>query len=48
MATAILDPGTYTWQGHSPGGGFYITDGSGNRSFEFTVAAGDIYPASVR
>jgi hypothetical protein len=48
LATLPLDPGTYTWQAHSPGGGYYITDGSGNRSFEFTVVEGQIYTQSVR
>ena len=43
----VIDPGTYTWQAHSPGGGYYMTDGSGNRSFEFTVAAGEIYARNV-
>jgi tetratricopeptide (TPR) repeat protein len=45
--TLTLDPGTYTWQAHSPGGGYYMTDENGNRSFEFTVAAGEIYGRSV-
>jgi tetratricopeptide (TPR) repeat protein len=47
VGTVVLDPGTYTWQGHSPGGGYYITDANGNRSFEFTVVAGDIYAQGV-
>jgi tetratricopeptide (TPR) repeat protein len=43
----VLDPGTYTWKGHSPGGGYYITDGSGNSAFEFSVAAGDVHETGV-
>jgi tetratricopeptide (TPR) repeat protein len=48
MGMVDLDPGTYTWQAHSPGGGYYITDDQGNRSFEFTVTAGEIYQVPVR
>ncbi len=48
LSTVAIDPGTYTWQAHSPGGGYYITDDSGNTAFEFTVAAGEIYPVDVR
>jgi tetratricopeptide (TPR) repeat protein len=40
--TLAIEPGTYTWQAHSPGGGYYITDQNGNKAFEFTVAAGEI------
>lgn len=47
VATAVLDPGTYTWQAHSPGGGYRITDENGNHSFEFNVVAGDIYAQGV-
>ena len=39
--TVVLDPGTYTWHAHSP-------DGGDNVAFAFTVAAGEIYPVSVR
>jgi len=42
-ATIVIEPGTYTWQAHSPGGGYYITDSNNNTSFEFTVAAGEMY-----
>lgn len=48
VATVALDPGKYTWRGHSPGGGYYITDGNGNQAFEFTVATGEIHEESVR
>ena len=41
--TLVIEPGTYTWQAHSPGGGYYITDSNGNTAFEFTVAAGESY-----
>jgi tetratricopeptide (TPR) repeat protein len=43
IATVILDPGTYTWQAHSMSANYYITDGSGNKAFEFTVTAGEVY-----
>lgn len=45
--TVAIDPGTYTWQAHSPGGGYYIVDSQGNRAFEFTVAAGDVHKERV-
>ncbi len=48
LGTQVLDPGTYTWQALSPGGGYYIRDANGNKSFEFTVAAGDVYKQGVR
>jgi hypothetical protein len=47
VVQVVLDPGTYTWQGHSPGGGFYIRDAHGSISFRFTVAAGEVYQASA-
>lgn len=43
FTTIAIEPGTYTWQAHSPGGGHYITDVNNNRAFEFTAAAGEIY-----
>lgn len=43
-----IDPGTYTWKAHSPGGGYYITDANGNNTFEFTVSAGQVYEEGVR
>lgn len=43
LATIVIDPGKYTWQAHSATAGYYITDGSGNRAFEFTVTAGEAY-----
>jgi tetratricopeptide (TPR) repeat protein len=46
VATQALEPGTYMWQAHSMNGGFYITDGNGNKGFEITLAEGDIYPIS--
>lgn len=46
-ATIAIDPGTYIWKAGSPLG-FYIRDATGNTDFEFSVAAGDIYPTSVR
>jgi hypothetical protein len=48
MGTVALDPGTYTWQAHSPGGGYYITDADGNTSFEITVEAGQVVEQSVQ
>lgn len=48
MGTLAIDPGTYIWQAHSPGGGYYITDANGNQSFEFTAAEGEIVQRSVR
>jgi hypothetical protein len=45
--SVAMEPGTYTWQGHSPGGGYYITDVNGNKAFQFTVAAGEIHAESV-
>ncbi|MBN1993286.1 MAG: hypothetical protein JW953_11350, partial [Anaerolineae bacterium] len=44
----VLDPGTYTWKGHSPGGGFYITDANGNTAFEITVTAGQVFETGVQ
>ena len=41
--TLVIDPGTYTWQAHSVGGGYYITDNKGNKAFEFTVAPDEMY-----
>jgi len=48
MATLVIDPGKYTWQAHSPGGGWYIRNAQGGTSFEFTVAAGEVYTTDVR
>jgi hypothetical protein len=48
VATIIIDPGTYMYQGHSPGGGYYMKNSQGGRDFEFTVAAGETYETSVR
>ncbi|HRV91430.1 MAG TPA: SH3 domain-containing protein [Anaerolineae bacterium] len=45
--TVAIDPGTYTWQAHSPGGDYYIVDKNGNRAFEFTVATGDVHKERV-
>lgn len=47
VETVPIDPGTYIWQAHSPGGGYYITDDNGNHSFEFTVGEGEIYSQGV-
>lgn len=44
----VLDPGKYTWSGHSPSGDFYITDGAGNKAFDITVAAGQVFETGVR
>ncbi|MFC1976193.1 hypothetical protein ACFLXQ_07325 [Chloroflexota bacterium] len=45
VGTFVLDPGTYSWIGiyTIPGNMMPITDATDKRSFEFTVAAGDIY-----
>lgn len=43
VSTIDIDPGTYRWQAHSPGGNYYITDENNNHSFEFTVAEGEVY-----
>ena len=48
VGTMPLDPGTYTWQANSPGGGWGIKDANGNVAFQFTVAAGDVYVQGVR
>ena len=48
VATVIIDPGTYIYQGHSPGGGYYMKNSQGGMDFEFTVAAGETYETSVR
>jgi hypothetical protein len=42
-STLAIEPGTYTWQAHSADAGYYITDSAGNKAFEFTVAAGEMY-----
>lgn len=47
VATLIIEPGTYIWKAHSPGGGYYVTDANGNQAFEFTVAAGKSHVATV-
>lgn len=47
VATVIIEPGTYVWKAHSPGGGFYVTDANGNQAFEFTVEAGKSHVATV-
>ena len=47
-ATVVIDPGTYTWKAHSPGGGYYMVDGSGNQVFEFSVAAGEVHTESCQ
>jgi tetratricopeptide (TPR) repeat protein len=46
LVTIVIEPGTYTWQAHSADAGYYITDSNGNKSFEFTVAAGEAYGTS--
>lgn len=43
LASIAIDPGKYTWQAHSVSAGYYITDQNGNKAFEFTVAAGEVY-----
>ncbi|MEW5958750.1 MAG: tetratricopeptide repeat protein [Chloroflexota bacterium] len=43
FTTLAIEPGTYTWQAHSANAGYYITDDSGNKAFEFTVAASEVY-----
>ena len=48
IGTLAIDPGKYTWQAHSPGGGWYITNAQGGKSFEFTVAAGEVRTEGVR
>jgi hypothetical protein len=48
VGTLVLDPGTYSWQAKSPGGGWGIRDANGNVAFQFTVAAGDVYVQGVR
>jgi hypothetical protein len=48
VATVAIDPGTYTWQGTSPGGKWYIRMGEGGSAKDFTVAAGDVYIETVR
>ena len=48
VGTMALEPGTYTWQANSPGGGWSIKDANGNVAFEFTVTAGDVYVQGVR
>jgi len=47
VRTIELDPGTYTWKAHSPGGDYYITDENSNSAFEFTVAEGQVYGQGV-
>ncbi len=47
VGQVVIDPGKYAWQALSPGGGYYITDANNNRSFEFTVAAGEVYETAV-
>jgi len=42
-ATQVLDPGTYTWQAHSVEDNFYLVDSNGNKGFEITLAAGQVY-----
>jgi hypothetical protein len=48
VGTLVIDPGTYIWQAHSPGGGYYITNAQGSNAFEFTAAAGDVIGQRVR
>ena len=43
-----LEPGSYAWQAHSPGGDFTITDSNGSRSFEISVVAGEIVTYEAR
>ena len=43
-----LDPGSYTWQAHSPGGDYTITDSEGRRSFEISVVEGEIVTYEAR
>ena len=45
--TIAIDPGTYVWKGSSPLG-FYIRGPGGNVDFQFSVAEGEVYTASVR
>ncbi len=48
VGTIAIDPGTYTWQGHTPDGDYYITGPDRNKAFEFTVEAGDAHLEGVR
>jgi hypothetical protein len=48
LESLALEPGTYTWQAHSPGGTFTITDSKGNRSFEISVVEGEIVTHEAR
>jgi hypothetical protein len=48
VATVAIDPGTYTWQGKSPGGKYYIGGQNGNPAFTFSVAAGEVHAEGVR
>lgn len=46
--TVVIDPGKYTWKGHSPGGGYYLGGEGGNQACEFTVAAGEVHTEGCR
>ena len=48
LEVLALEPGTYTWQAHSPGGAYTITDSKGNRSFEISVVEGEIVTHEAR
>ncbi len=47
VATLVLDPGAYTFQIGLPGGG-WLQDSKGNKAFDFTVVAGDVYALPIR
>jgi hypothetical protein len=48
VSTVAIDPGTYTWQGKSPGGRYYIGGQSGNPAFTFSVALGEVHAEGIR
>ena len=48
IASMAIEPGAYTWQARSAEGDSYLADSTGNRVFDVTVAAGEIYPARLR
>jgi hypothetical protein len=48
LGTIAIDPGTYTWYAQSPGGQYFMTDDKGNKAFEFTIVAGEVYEEGVR
>ena len=48
VTAIVIDPGSYVWQGHSPGGQYSITGDNGKKVFEFSVREGEVHEAMTQ